>query len=176
MTPPKETRCAEGRGRPEGGTRGSDEVRTQSRVAAPPNLARVHEAARRDKSTQFTALLHHVNVAALLCADQGWTLRRETTDRPQAVDPEDSRSADRAVASHARACIQPAPLDSQRAAWALRVLRSPQQLAANGRVPRRDTTTLVQGAPAPKPASAHVASVQHDARTPASSAGPSHHP
>lgn len=65
MTPPKETRCAEGRGRPEGGTCGSDGVRTQSRVATPPNLARVHEAARRDRRTQFTALLHHLNVEAL---------------------------------------------------------------------------------------------------------------
>lgn len=65
MTPPKETRRAEGRGRPEGGTRGSGEVRTQSRVATPPHLARVHEAARRGKRTRFTALLHHVNVEAL---------------------------------------------------------------------------------------------------------------
>ena len=65
MMPPKETRCAEGRGRPEGKLREVAGVRTQSRVALPANLARVSEAARRDKSTRFTALLHHVDVAAL---------------------------------------------------------------------------------------------------------------
>jgi RNA-directed DNA polymerase len=65
MMPPKETRCAEGRGRPEGEPREKAGVRTQSRVTLPPNLARVNEAARRDKSTRFTALLHHVDVGAL---------------------------------------------------------------------------------------------------------------
>ena len=65
MMPPKETRCAEGRGRPEGELRANARVRTQSRVALRSNLARVNEAARRDKSTRFTALLHHVDVSAL---------------------------------------------------------------------------------------------------------------
>jgi RNA-directed DNA polymerase len=65
MMPPKETRCAEGRGRPEGEPREVAGVRTQSRVALSANLARVSEAARRDKSARFTALLHHVKVAAL---------------------------------------------------------------------------------------------------------------
>ena len=65
MMPPKETRCAEGRGRPEGELREVAGVRTQSRGALPAKLARVSEAARRDKSTRFTALLHHVDVAAL---------------------------------------------------------------------------------------------------------------
>ena len=65
MMPPKETRCAEGRGRPEGEPRGNARVRTQSRVALPANLARVNEAARRDKNSRFTALLHHVDVCAL---------------------------------------------------------------------------------------------------------------
>src|SRR2546426_12339405 len=65
MTPPKETRRAEGRGRPEGNLRGEAKVRTQSRGALPPNLMRVNEAARRDTRTRFTALLHHVDVAAL---------------------------------------------------------------------------------------------------------------
>ncbi len=65
MMPPKETRCAEGRGRPEGEPRENARVRTQSRVTLPSNLARVNEAARRDKSTRFTALLHHVDVQAL---------------------------------------------------------------------------------------------------------------
>jgi len=65
MTPPKETRRAEGRGRPEGNLRGEAKARTQGRGALPPNLTRVNEAARRDKRTRFTALLHHVDVAAL---------------------------------------------------------------------------------------------------------------
>src|SRR5262249_28380980 len=65
MTPPKETRCAEGRGRPEGNSHEEAKIRTQGRGILSPNLRRVHEAARRDKSTRFTALLHHVDVAAL---------------------------------------------------------------------------------------------------------------
>lgn len=36
-------------------------VRTQRRRAVQSKLARVREAARRDKTTQFTALLHHVS-------------------------------------------------------------------------------------------------------------------
>jgi RNA-directed DNA polymerase len=65
MMPPKETRRAEGRGRPEGEPRGNVRVRTQSRIALTVNLTRVNEAARRNKSTRFTALLHHVDVGAL---------------------------------------------------------------------------------------------------------------
>jgi len=65
MMPPKETRYAGGRGRPEGGPREITRVRTQSRITLPANLARVNEAARRNKSTRFTALLHHVDVGAL---------------------------------------------------------------------------------------------------------------
>ena len=55
----------EGRGRPEDGLSERTEDRTQSRTRLPPALARVHEAASRDKRTRFTALLHHVNVDAL---------------------------------------------------------------------------------------------------------------
>jgi RNA-directed DNA polymerase len=40
-------------------------VRTQSRGAVSPNLQRVKQAARQDGRTRFTALLHHVDVAAL---------------------------------------------------------------------------------------------------------------
>jgi RNA-directed DNA polymerase len=65
MKPPKETRRVEGRGQPEGSPRESAKGRTQSRVALPSNLARVNEAARRDKRTRFTSLLHHVDVVAL---------------------------------------------------------------------------------------------------------------
>src|SRR5229473_7019600 len=50
---------------PEGDLREIGRVRTQSRVTMPLNLARVNEAARRDKSTRFTALLHHVDGSAL---------------------------------------------------------------------------------------------------------------
>ena len=55
----------EGRGRPEDGLSERTEDRTQSRKLLPSALARVHEAASRDKKTRFTALLHHVNVEAL---------------------------------------------------------------------------------------------------------------
>jgi RNA-directed DNA polymerase len=65
VTPSKETRRAEGRGRPEGSPREEARVRTQSRVALPSNLARVNAAARRAAQTRFTALLHHVDEAAL---------------------------------------------------------------------------------------------------------------
>lgn len=65
MTPPKDTRRAEGRDQPEGIAHEDAGVRTQSRVALPPNLARVNTAAHRAAQTRFTALLHHVDRAAL---------------------------------------------------------------------------------------------------------------
>jgi RNA-directed DNA polymerase len=65
VKPPKETRRVEGRGRPEDGLSECTEDRTQRRKPLPPSLARVHDAASRDKKTRFTALLHHVNVEAL---------------------------------------------------------------------------------------------------------------
>jgi RNA-directed DNA polymerase len=68
MMPPKEnnsTRRAEGRPRPEGIPDRKAEVRTQGRATLPANLARVNEAARRGRQTQFTALLHHIDVDAL---------------------------------------------------------------------------------------------------------------
>ncbi len=49
----------------EGNLRERAKVRTQSRVAWRPNLQRVNEAARRNRQARFTALLHHVDVAAL---------------------------------------------------------------------------------------------------------------
>jgi hypothetical protein len=39
--------------------------RTQSRGTLPPNLRRVNEAAKRDRTARFTALLHHVDAVAL---------------------------------------------------------------------------------------------------------------
>src|SRR5437879_3988245 len=65
MTPPKATRRAEGRGRPEGSSHQEGKVRTQGRGILPANLTRVNDAAKKDKRTRFTALLHHVDVAAL---------------------------------------------------------------------------------------------------------------
>ena len=49
MTPPKETRRAEGRGQPGRSPREGGVVRTQSRVTMPSNLARVNAAARRGR-------------------------------------------------------------------------------------------------------------------------------
>jgi RNA-directed DNA polymerase len=54
----------EGRDQPEGNPRRNARVRTQGRAALPSNLVRVNEAAHRDKSMRFTALLHHVSVEA----------------------------------------------------------------------------------------------------------------
>ena len=54
-----------GRGQPEGTLRKEAGVRTQSRVAFPPNLARVNAAAGKAAQTRFTALLHHVDTGAL---------------------------------------------------------------------------------------------------------------
>ena len=56
MTPSKETRRAEGRDRPGRNPGEGNRVRTQSRVALPPNLARVNAAARMAVQTRFTAL------------------------------------------------------------------------------------------------------------------------
>ena len=55
----------EGRGRPGGNLPEKGGVRTQSRVALPLNLWRVYEAAKRNRQAQFTALMHHVDAAAL---------------------------------------------------------------------------------------------------------------
>ncbi len=55
----------EGRGWREGNPRKGARVRTQSRITLLPHLQRVREAAQHDKRARFTALLHHVDVAAL---------------------------------------------------------------------------------------------------------------
>jgi group II intron reverse transcriptase/maturase len=60
----------EGRDQPKGNLHKMAKVRTQGRVVLPPNLVRVNEAAKRDKQARFTALLHHVNLVALLRAFQ----------------------------------------------------------------------------------------------------------
>lgn len=65
MIPPKETRREEGRSRPEETPNEEGGSRTQGRNNLPPNLERVNEAARRSRRTQFTALMHHVDLDAL---------------------------------------------------------------------------------------------------------------
>ncbi len=59
----------EGRGLAKGNPSRQNAPRTQSRDGAPSALARVREAAERDKQVRFTALLHHVyNVEHLRAA------------------------------------------------------------------------------------------------------------
>src|SRR6202030_812134 len=86
MTPSKETRCAEGRDQPGRNPSEKGRGRTQSRVALPSNLARVNAAARMAVPTRFTALLHHVDIAALERAFRRQR-RQESAgiDRPQPV-------------------------------------------------------------------------------------------
>ena len=55
----------EKRERQEGITTGQAKGQTLRWQPLQPNLARVNEAARRSGQTRFTALLHHVDVAAL---------------------------------------------------------------------------------------------------------------
>jgi hypothetical protein len=89
MTPPKATRRAEGRGRPEGSSHREGKVRTQGRGILPANLTRVNDAAKKDKRIRFTALLHHVDVAALerafrrvkRTAAPGWMARQSRATR-----------------------------------------------------------------------------------------------
>lgn len=61
----------EGRHQPEVSLREKARVRTQSRVALPPNLKRVNAAAHQAARTRFTALLQHVDEDALLRAFAG---------------------------------------------------------------------------------------------------------
>jgi group II intron reverse transcriptase/maturase len=55
----------EKRGRQEGITTGQAKGRTQRWQPLLPNLRRVNEAARSSGQTRFTALLHHIDIAAL---------------------------------------------------------------------------------------------------------------
>lgn len=57
-----------GKGSARGSPREKARVRTQSRVALPPNLDRVNAAAKQAAQTRFTALLHHIDEDALLRA------------------------------------------------------------------------------------------------------------
>jgi len=71
----KETSRSEGRPRQVGNSADQQQIRTQSRSYLPVNLIRVNEAATRSRQLRFTALLHHVNTAALDRAF--WRLRRQ---------------------------------------------------------------------------------------------------
>jgi hypothetical protein len=64
----KATSQPEGRSRPEGDPNEEARDRTQGRGSLPAGLARVNVAARQSRQTRFTALLHHVDEAALLRA------------------------------------------------------------------------------------------------------------
>ena len=66
MKEAKETSLPEGRPRPEDDLSEEAGDRTQGRASPPAGLERVQMAARRSRQTRFTALLHHVDEAALL--------------------------------------------------------------------------------------------------------------
>ena len=55
----------EGRGRPEGHTRKEAKGQTQRWQPLLPHLQRVNAAAKKSSQTKFTALLHHIDIAAL---------------------------------------------------------------------------------------------------------------
>jgi group II intron reverse transcriptase/maturase len=58
----------EGRGLAKENTSQQNASRTQSRISAPSALARVRQAARRDKEAKFTALFHHITTDLLRTA------------------------------------------------------------------------------------------------------------
>lgn len=66
----KETSPPEERPRPEDDPSEQARDRTQGRASLPAGLDRVQVAARGSRHTRFTALLHHVDEAALLRAFQ----------------------------------------------------------------------------------------------------------
>jgi RNA-directed DNA polymerase len=77
MTAAKETSQLEVRPRPARNLGGSARDRTQGRASLPAKLARVKEVARSSCQIRFTALLHHVDDAALKRAFR--RLRREAS-------------------------------------------------------------------------------------------------
>ena len=60
QTRPPVREVSEGRTRAKGNTPERNTPRTQSRTGVPSPLARVRQAAKRDRKQRFTALLHHV--------------------------------------------------------------------------------------------------------------------
>ena len=65
MMTAKATSCSEGRPQPLRTSHEERQVQTQSWTPLHVNLVRVNDAAKRSRQTQFTALLHHVDVDAL---------------------------------------------------------------------------------------------------------------
>jgi retron-type reverse transcriptase len=65
---PRGQEATEGRSSAKGNTGQQNAPRTQSRTSAPSALARVRQAAKRDKKKRFTALLHHVTIDLLRAA------------------------------------------------------------------------------------------------------------
>jgi RNA-directed DNA polymerase len=62
----KATSQLEGRPRPKVGPGEAARGRTQGRGSLPVGLARINAEVRRSRHSRFTALLHHVDEAALL--------------------------------------------------------------------------------------------------------------
>lgn len=87
----------EGRGRPKGSSRERAKVRTQGRAALLPHLVRVNEAAKRDRKTRFTALLHHVDIEALYRA-----FRRQKRQASAGVDGETVASYEKDLPANLR--------------------------------------------------------------------------
>lgn len=77
----------EGRGRLEGIMQETAKGQTRGWQTLLPNLERVNAAARRSGQTQFTALLHHVDAAALM---------RAFKRQPRAASPGVDRVTNRA--------------------------------------------------------------------------------
>lgn len=88
----------EGRGLAEGNLRQQNAPRTPSRKGAPSALERVRQAARRDRTMQFTALLHHVYSLETLRAAY-FSLKREAAP---GVDGETWRHYGEALEEHLR--------------------------------------------------------------------------
>jgi group II intron reverse transcriptase/maturase len=65
---PAAAEAMEGRGPADRNTRQADAARTQRRTTAQSGLARVREAAKRDRKARLSALLHHVTVERLQTA------------------------------------------------------------------------------------------------------------
>ena len=91
----------EGRGWRGGNSLEGARVRTQSRAALLPHLQRVYAAAKRDKHAQFTALLHHVDVAALARA-----FRRVKRGASAGVDGETVATYERHLADNLQALCE----------------------------------------------------------------------
>jgi group II intron reverse transcriptase/maturase len=89
--------AVEGRGRLEGNPSEQAMVRTQSRGVLPLSLQRVNEVAKRDRRCRFTALLHHVDEAALERA-----FRRQKRGASAGVDGETVASYELALEENLR--------------------------------------------------------------------------